>query len=159
MKRKWFLLLSLAATCNFSYSLYTVFNDLPTLNKIQNLFTLLMCLFFIFILFGTKHQEIVAILNEYYKNFDLKFLQKKKDYHYTFLFCSIFLSYAHFWLASITGVFFLQVLYKTRLIIEYFTVIETTTLIFAVNAILFVIFTLPVISILKGIRKTTTVSS
>ncbi|MBG6243808.1 hypothetical protein CS369_01135 [Candidatus Symbiopectobacterium sp. 'North America'] len=115
--------------------------------------------FFIFILFGTKQKEIVAIVNEYYKNFDLKSIQKEKDYHYTFLFCCIFLSYAHFWLASITGVFFLQVLYKTRLIIEHFTVIETTTIIFSLNAILFLIFTLPVISILKGIRKTTTISS
>lgn len=85
MKRKLCLLLSIAATCNFLYSLYTAFNDLPILNKIQNIFTIFM--------------------------------------------------------------------------FEYFTVIETTTIIFTFNAILFVTFTIPVISIFKGIKKNAVTSS
>ncbi len=146
-------LITIAAIINFSHNFYIYYPDLPFLFKIQNIFTILMCLCFSILLFAIRDKEVNSILCDYYSCF--KFTRKNRKYNYMFLFCSIFLSYAHYWLSSVTFILLSTLLMKIYSISSRLSVDMITYISFTANLLFFIVFSIPLLSIILNILDKT----
>jgi len=143
MIRRLLLILSILSICNYTYSFYTVMFDLPFIYKFQNVFTILMCLIFTFLLFASKNKETLALLSCYYS-----FLKRKNiamQYSYSLLFCFIFISYAHYYISVILFKLAFDVLSKVTSIYMYLTVDSVTYISFFANCLFFILYSIPII--------------
>ncbi len=151
--RSLLFLISMAGVINFAYSFYTYYPDLPFVVKVQNIFTILMCFSFSILLFIIRNKEIQSILSEYYSSF--RFVRKNTKCNCTFLFCCIFLSYAHYWLSSLTFILLSHFLLKIESISSRLSVDMAIYTSFTSNLLFFIVFSIPVISTMLNVSDKT----
>ncbi len=143
MIRRLLLILSILSICNYTYSFYTVMLDLPFLYKFQNVFTILMCLIFTFLLFASKNKEILALLSCYYSSMKIKNIAM--GYSYSLLFCFIFISYTHYYISGILFKLAVDILSKVTSLNIYLAVDSTTYIFFFTNCLFFTLYSIPII--------------
>ncbi len=141
--RRFFLLLSILSICNYAYSFYTVMADLSFISKFQNVFVILMCSAFSFLLFASKNKEILSLLKKYYLS--LKMKPMGGDYTHVLLFCFIFISYAHYYISELLFKLIFDAVSKVVPIYLYSTVESYVYIYFSTNCMFFVLYSMPVI--------------
>lgn len=158
MIRKILLLLSVLSIGYYAYSYSTVMADLPFTYQVQNVFTIVMCSVFAVLLFASNNKELLFLLNHYYCSFRIS--KTDNSYNYTLLFCFMFLSYAHYYLSSLFCRLILDVIVKIGSLDTLLTIDIYTSLLFAANCLLFVVYTIPVVHAFIKLRaeKATVVS-
>lgn len=143
MIRKILLLLSVLSIGYYAYSYSTVMADLPFTYQVQNIVTIVMCPVFAVLLFSSNNNQIKVLLNRYYSSFTLN--KTSNNYNYTLLFCFMFLSYAHYYLSSLLCRLILDVIVKIGSLDTLLSIDIYTSLLFAANCLLFVVYTIPVV--------------
>lgn len=143
MIRKLLLLLSVLSIGYYAYSYSVVMADLPFTYQVQNIFTIVMCSMFALLLLASNNKEIVFLLNLYYSAFRIR--KTNNSYNYTLLFCFLFLAYAHYYLSSLISRLILDVIVKIGSLDIFLTIDIYTSLLFAANCLLFVVYAIPVV--------------
>ncbi|AGN87594.1 hypothetical protein H650_21450 [Enterobacter sp. R4-368] len=159
MIRKILLLLSVLSIGYYAYSYSTVMADLPFTYQVQNVFTIVMCSVFAALLFVSNNKELLFLLNRYYCSFSIR--KTNDSDNYTILFCFMFLSYAHYYLSSLFFRLILDVIVKISSLDSFLAINIYTSLLFAANCLLFVVYAIPVVRALikRNAEKTSVVST
>lgn len=152
MKRNILLILSILAIINYGHSFYIVMPELPFNNRLQNIFTLLMCSLFTFLLFASTSKDLLALLNTYYLTFRMKAINI--EYSYPLMFSFAFISYAHFWLTSILFNMIIGIIAKFIPQYIYFTMDSSMYINLFANYAFFISYAIPVVYVyIKLIKK------
>lgn len=150
MVRKIVLALSVLSICNYTYSFYTVMDDLLFTYKFQNIFIILMCSVFTFLLFASKNKEILALLSCYYSIFRKARVSNKCTYE--LLFCFVFISYAHYYMSGLLFKLAFDILSRIIPVDLYLTVDAYTYIFFSANCFLFILCSMPIIYMFYNLK-------
>lgn len=123
MKRKIAFLFSVIFICNFGYQIIQYFGD-PYFNSmiiVNNLFLTISMLFFAYIIFFIKNNEVEKTLRGYYLSFNIKRMPQNK-YSFNSMFCWLFFTYFHYHLLTFAGSTIFPILYSPTIIMERLTI-------------------------------------
>lgn len=152
MTRKVLLVLSIILIIYYGHSFYTVMPNLPFNYRLQNIFTLVMCSLFAFLLFASTSKELLTLLNNYYLTFRMKAV--KIEYSYSLLFCFAFISYAHFWMTSLSFKLIIDIIAKLIPQYVYMTMDCSLYINIFANYAFFILYAIPVVYVyIKLIKK------
>lgn len=151
MTRNVLLVLSILSIGYYGYSFYTLLPDLPFNYRLQNIFTILMCSLFTFLLFASTSKELRALLNNYYLTFRMKAINI--EYSYSLMFSFAFISYAHFWITTLSFNFILSVIAKFIPLYSYMTLDSSMYINLFANYVFFISYAIPVVYVFIKLMK------